>query len=132
MFVYPGYSHTDITYDTTMLRRVHTWYIAHGLLPATGVEESDPSLPRSFSLSQNYPNPFNPATTINFSLPAPSRVRLRVFDTLGREVATLADEPEPAGMNSVRFDGTRLSSGVYYYRIEAGSFAASKPMLLLK
>ncbi len=132
MFVYPGYSHTDITFDTTMLRRVHTWYIAHGLLPETAVEDPGPSLPRFFSLSQNYPNPFNPATTINFSLQASTRVRLRVFDALGREVATLVDKTAPPGVNSVRFEGERLSSGMYYYLIEAGSFIASKPMLLLK
>ena len=132
MYVYPGYSHTDITFDTTMLHRVRTWYIAHGLISAAGVEDRDPVVPHSFSLSQNYPNPFNPATTINFSLPASTHVTLNVFDILGREVATLVDEDEPAGVNSVRFDASRLSSGVYYYRVMAGSFVAVKQMLLLR
>jgi dienelactone hydrolase len=132
MYVYPGYSHTDITFDTTMLRRVRTWYTVHGLIPASGVNERDAVVPRSFSLAQNYPNPFNPATTIAFSLPTAAHVTLTVFDPLGREVARLVDKTEPPGVNSVRFDASRLSSGVYYYCIVAGSFVGTKQMLLVR
>ena len=132
IYIYPGFSHTDLPFDTTMLNRVRTWYIAHGLIPAAGVIEGDPVLPRAFSLAQNYPNPFNPATTIDFSLPASAHVTLKVFDILGREVATLVDKLEPPGVNSVRFDASSLASGVYYYRVMAGSFVAVKQMSLLR
>ena len=132
IYIYPGYSHTDLPFDTTMLNRVRTWYIAHGLIPAAGVTEGEPVLPRGFSLAQNYPNPFNPTTTIEFSLPTAAHVTLKVFDILGREIATLANKLEPAGVNSVRFDASRLSSGVYYYRIAAGSLVGTKQMLLVR
>ena len=132
MFIYPGYSHTDLPFDTTMLRRVHQWYTAHGLFPASAVVERDPALPSSFSLAQNYPNPFNPSTTITYSLPSAGHVTLKLFDPLGREVATLLDKTEPAGVNSVRLDASHLSSGVYYYRMVAGSFAESKQMMVLR
>jgi dienelactone hydrolase len=132
IYIYPGYSHTDLPMDTTMLNRVRTWYTAHGLIPATGVEEVDPVVPRSFSLAQNYPNPFNPSTTIDFTLPTAAHVTLKVFDPLGREVATLVDRIEPPGVNSLKFDASRLSSGVYYYRIVAGSFVGTRQMLLLR
>jgi dienelactone hydrolase len=132
MYIYPGYSHTDLPFDTTMLHRVRTWYTAHGLIPASGVTEAESLLPRSFSLAQNYPNPFNPSTTITYSLPAAGRVTLKVFDTLGREVATLVDEHESPGVKSLRFDASHLSSGVYYYRLMAGPFVAVKQMSLLR
>jgi dienelactone hydrolase len=132
MYIYPGFSHTDLPFDTTMLNRVRVWYTAHGLIPAAGVTEDEGVLPRSFTMTQNYPNPFNPSTTITYSLSAAAHVTLKVFDILGREVATLVDRPEPPGNNSVRFDASRLSSGVYYYRIEAGQFAGMKQMLLLR
>ena len=132
IYIYPGYSHTELTFDTTFLKRVRTWYTAHGLIATAGVEEVGPVVPRSFSLAQNYPNPFNPTTTIAYSLPAAAHVTLKVFDTLGREVATLVDENEPPGVKSLRFDASRLSSGVYYYRVMAGSFVGTKQMLLLR
>ena len=132
MYIYPGFSHTDLPFDTTMLNRVRVWYTAHGLIPAAGVTGDEGVLPRSFSLTQNYPNPFNPSTTITYGLPAAAHVTLKVFDILGRDVATLVNENEPPGQNSVRFDASRLSSGVYYYRIKAGSFVGMKEMLLLR
>ena len=132
IYIYPGFSHTDLPFDTTMLNRVRTWYTDHGLIPTAGVIEGEPVLPRAFSLAQNYPNPFNPTTTIEFSLPTAAHVTLKVFDILGREVATLADKLDPAGVNSVRFDASRLSSGVYYYRIAAGSLVVTKQMLLVR
>jgi len=75
--------------------------------------------PEQFELFHNYPNPFNPTTTISYQLPADSRVHLKVFDLLGREVATVADETEPAGYYQKTFDATRLSSGMYVYQIVA-------------
>jgi dienelactone hydrolase len=132
IYVYPGYSHTDMTFDTTMYKRVHTWYTSHGLFTASGVEEAGADVPRLISLSQNYPNPFNPSTTITYSLPAAMHVNLKVYDILGRELAAVVNEIEPPGVHSVRFDASQLSSGVYYYRIAAGSFVAAKQMLVVR
>ncbi len=86
----------------------------------------------SFRLSQNYPNPFNPSTTIAFSLPTASPVKLSVFNVLGQEVAVLANSQFSQGEHTVTFDASSLSSGLYFYRIEAGSFMATKSMTLIK
>jgi hypothetical protein len=88
--------------------------------------------PSGFALNQNYPNPFNPATTISFQIPNAARVKLTVFNVLGQQVATLVDNQMNAGMHAVSFDASRLASGMYFYRIEAGSFAATKKMMLVK
>jgi len=98
---------------------------------ALDVKEADMT-PKEFSLSQNYPNPFNPTTLISFQLPASGFVRLRVFDLLGKEVATLAEGERPAGSYQVSFDGSRLSSGIYLYRLEAGELTITKKLVLLK
>jgi probable HAF family extracellular repeat protein len=98
--------------------------------------EDDPALvidiPRDFALSQNYPNPFNPTTTISYQLPVDAHVTLIVSDVLGREMATLVNGQEEAGYKSVTFDGRRLASGIYIYRMTAGSFVETKRMMLLK
>jgi len=99
--------------------------------PPTSVIASD-AIPESFALSQNYPNPFNPTTRINFSLPIESRVRLDVFDMLGRKVATLMDEKRLAGEYVIDFDGSNLGSGVYVYQLSTGTQILSKKMILLK
>jgi len=88
--------------------------------------------PLAFRLGQNYPNPFNPTTTISYQLPAQSHVTLRVYDVLGNEVATLVDSFEEAGEKSVQFNATNIAGGVYFYRLQAGDFVASKKLLLLK
>jgi len=88
--------------------------------------------PAVYSLSQNFPNPFNPVTTIRYSLAQKSAVTLVVYNTLGQIVSTLADEIQDQGTHSIRFDGSRLASGVYFYRIQAGEYAESKKLLLLK
>ncbi|MBI5472156.1 MAG: T9SS type A sorting domain-containing protein [Ignavibacteriae bacterium] len=93
------------------------------------------SHPTSFSLSQNYPNPFNPTTTIKFTIPVGTGVApsvLKVFDVLGSEVATLVNEWKEAGTHQVHFDASRLASGMYFYRITAGSFVATKKMMVVK
>jgi hypothetical protein len=90
-------------------------------------------VPVKFELSQNYPNPFNPTTKINFSLPKDSRVTLTIFDISGREVSRLLnDEFKQADYYTMQFNGSNLSSGVYFYRIQAGDFIESKKMMLVK
>lgn len=92
------------------------------------------NLPNRFYLDQNYPNPFNPSTSIRYQLTAGSEVQLKVYDLLGREVATLVNEYKPAGNYSVNFSdsGSRLSSGVYFYALKAGNILLSKKMEMIK
>jgi hypothetical protein len=85
-----------------------------------------------FSLSQNYPNPFNPTTKINYQIPYTSLVSIKVYDLLGREVASLVNEEKPAGNYEAEFDGSDLSSGIYFYKIQAGDYTSVKKMILLK
>lgn len=87
--------------------------------------------PSKFSIS-NYPNPFNPTTAINYQLPVDGFVTLKVYDIVGKEVAKLVNENKGAGYYKVNFDASKLSSGIYIYTIYAGSFSASKKMLLTK
>ncbi len=93
----------------------------------------DPTeMPRSYTLGQNFPNPFNPATTILFQIPVTGHVTLKVFDVIGREVLTLVNDVRSAGVYSATVDGYKLTSGVYFYRIESGKFIQTKKMILLK
>jgi hypothetical protein len=102
----------------------------------TDVKRFDDAAPQRFSLEQNYPNPFNPSTKIRFTVPqvgtghAPSL--LKVYDILGREVATLVHEEKPAGTYEINFDATKLSSGVYFYRLQAAGFVETKRMILMR
>ena len=99
---------------------------------ANGTTENSLEIPTEFSLAQNYPNPFNPSTTINYSLPNTQYTVLKIYDITGKEVMTLINETKPAGRYQVKFDGSNLGSGVYFYKISAGSFTALKRMLLIK
>jgi hypothetical protein len=96
-----------------------------------GVEQMG-GIPKAFALLQNYPNPFNPATTIRYSLPHRTQVQLAVYNTLGQEVASLINADIDAGYHEVRFDGSDFASGVYFYRLRAGNYLATKRLLLLK
>ncbi|MGA2669673.1 MAG: T9SS type A sorting domain-containing protein [Ignavibacteria bacterium] len=97
-----------------------------------GVPGNQSNIPDKYALSQNYPNPFNPATMITYALPKAGNVKLTVYDVLGREVKTLVNEYKTAGTYNVTFDGSSLSSGLYFYRINAGSFTDTKKMVLVK
>jgi hypothetical protein len=90
------------------------------------------AIPGEFFLGQNYPNPFNPRTTIQYGLPHPSSVTLKVYNTLGQEVAVLVGETQEAGYHDVQFDGSGLASGVYFYRLRAGEYVASKRLILVR
>ena len=92
------------------------------------------NIPEDFSLYQNYPNPFNPATVINYKIAAYSHVQLKVYDLLGREVATLVNEYKQPGSYNVEFrvKGSELPSGVYLYNLKAGNFSDTKKLVLLK
>lgn len=103
-----------------------------GLTAATEKEKETTSLPLSYGLSQNYPNPFNPVTKINYELPKEGKVRLMIYDILGREVKTLVNEVKQAGKYTVEFNGTNFASGVYFYKIEAGKYTEVKRMVLVK
>jgi hypothetical protein len=94
--------------------------------------KNEKSEPLIFALYQNYPNPFNPSTTIKYSIPKASFVTLRVYDILGREVATLVNEEKPAANYEIKFNANNLSSGVYFYRIAAGNFISTKKFIILK
>ncbi len=98
----------------------------------TAVHQDAPNVPADFSLLQNYPNPFNPSTTISYDLSVKSLVTLKIYDILGREVETLVDQKQDPGKYGVRFDASRLSSGVYFYRLVAGNYVATRKMAVLK
>ena len=99
---------------------------------STDVENQGSHVPVEMNLKQNYPNPFNPSTTISYSIPKASYVKLRVFNILGKELATLADGFQSAGNHSARFLASNMASGVYFYRLEAEGYTAMKQMLLVK
>lgn len=97
-----------------------------------GTENQIKNIPASYSLGQNFPNPFNPATMIKYAIPRACQVDISVYDLLGQKVASLVNEHKDAGYYDIRFDGTKLSSGVYIYKIIAGSYTDMKKMVLMK
>jgi hypothetical protein len=119
---------------------------SHKIYAANIIQETEPtsstssqsaiaqisSVPTSYSLKQNYPNPFNPTTAIAYTLPEAAKVSLKVYDLLGREVATLVNETKAAGSYEARFDASRLASGLYLYKLQAGSYTETKKMMLVK
>ena len=117
------------------------------VINATSIEKIKNEFPNEFVLSQNYPNPFNPTTTISYQIPdqlwsrkpsvtlsgvEESFVQLKIYDVLGNEIATLVNESQAAGNYSIQFEGSNLSSGIYYYQLKTDQFMETKKMLLIK
>ena len=102
------------------------------VLPSVTDVADNKTVPTKYSLSQNYPNPFNPSTTIKYELPRASHVTLKVFNTLGQEVATLVDEAQEPGYKSVQWNASEVGSGVYFSLLHAGDFVATKKLLMLR
>lgn len=139
-----GMTVTDRTGVDLRIRLVDAWGNASDMTvaPALAVGEwvddggtpvpGDPGHPEVFDLAQNFPNPFNPSTTIRFDLPERAAVRLTLFSVLGQEVRVLAEGLQEAGTHTVRLDGAGLASGVYFYRLEAGSFVRTRSMMLVR
>ena len=90
------------------------------------------NIPTEFSLSQNYPNPFNPVTNIKFGMPKAGHVKIVIYNVLGQKVATLVDGFKPAGFHIIKFNASRLASGIYLYRIQTEGFSKVKRMILIK
>jgi Secretion system C-terminal sorting domain len=124
--LFPGYFNFK-----AQLGRDNWPYWEDSILVIVGVE-NEISLPTEFSLFQNFPNPFNPNTTIKYSIPEMNKVSLAVFNLLGEEVATLVNEEKVAGYHEIEFNASVLSSGIYFYRLQAGDFISTKKMILLK
>jgi hypothetical protein len=106
------------------------WFNGSGI--TTEIDPISEIIPQNFSLSQNYPNPFNPVTKISFAIPKNNFVTLKIYDISGREVATLINKEMTAGEYEATFDATKLSSGVYFYKISSGNFSDVKKMMLIK
>jgi len=103
-----------------------------GTFEYSDIVELEVGLPTVFSLEQNYPNPFNPTTKIKYQIANAGFVNMRVYDVLGNEVATLVNEEKAAGNYVVEFDGSTLTSGIYFYKLQAGIFIETKKMVLLR
>lgn len=129
-----GIGPTDFQYEPGMHEYLKGAIIGGTLYgEVTGTAQTDPiSLPKRALLKQNYPNPFNPTTEIQFTVVDRQLTIIKVFDVLGRDVATLVNEVKEPGTYTVEFDGSNLASGVYFYRLAAGDFVASKRIVLLK
>jgi hypothetical protein len=104
----------------------------YGDTSTTDIKLTHAPIPSNFKLLQNYPNPFNPSTTIGYQVPINSFVVLKVFDILGREVQSLVNERQSAGNHYVRFSAANLPTGVYFYRLQAGTFTETKKLTVLK
>ena len=127
-----GYSANN---DSSNVVNVIARYLANA--QTSGIKEKNKEeIPFAFKLMQNYPNPFNPSTKIDYTIPAGTQhavsVQLKVYDILGREVATLVNEEKPAGNYKVTFDAKNLASGIYFYRLKAGNYISVKKMILLR
>jgi photosystem II stability/assembly factor-like uncharacterized protein len=135
-----SWSHISCSnYNINSIQRVDNYIIVDGddgifKLDLLTLDVIDPvsSIPRNYSLSQNYPNPFNPSTKIKYAIAGRQMVSLKVYDLLGNEIKTLVNELKQPGVYEVTFDGSRLSSGIYFYKLQSGSFTQTRKFILLK
>jgi photosystem II stability/assembly factor-like uncharacterized protein len=118
--------------DTFMFAGTDYHAVWRRLRPGIVSVETEQEIPQGFNLAQNYPNPFNPTTTIQYLIPENGTVKLTVYNALGEAVRTLVNNYKEAGTYTINFNASNLSSGIYYYRINAGEFSASKKMILIK
>ncbi len=132
-----SFYHTDSTYVAVFWTHEENgikdiWMAKTIYIPLIGGVNKPPQVLNNYTLEQNYPNPFNPVTTINYIIAAKDFVTIKVYDLLGKEIATLVNGEKSAGSYSVNFNASRLSSGVYFYRMQAGSFLETKKLVLMK
>jgi hypothetical protein len=118
-------NHCDLVGDATL----ETSGAITGIYP---YESNNNNQPNGFTLKQNYPNPFNPTTSIQYQVSSISQVILKVYDVMGSEIAVLVNEEQPTGTYEVEFNAAELSSGIYFYKLQAGNFTETKKMLLMK
>jgi hypothetical protein len=118
--------------DLVVVANHHGAYLYDKRTPAWAGEGSEGGLPDQIVLRQNYPNPFNPQTTISFETAAPMHVTLEVFNLLGQSLALLVDGSLPPGPHQTTFDASRFSSGVYFYRVSAGTQSQTRKMMVIK
>ena len=134
------YSDSNVIQNTNLYYAIRAVDIHDNRSPRSGevaiifvnVAENASGVPTQFALRQNYPNPFNPSTTIGFSLPRAAHAVLKVFNTLGEEIETLISEELGAGTYTTRWDAASIASGVYFYRLQAGSYVETKKLILLR
>ncbi|GJQ64153.1 MAG: hypothetical protein SCALA702_32060 [Melioribacteraceae bacterium] len=124
---------TSLTGDTLFISQYNTRSLRMitGMLTPTSIHDKNDA-PQRFSLKPNYPNPFNPETNISFSIPTAEIVKITIFDTLGQQVSVLTNREYQAGTHDIKFHGSHLTSGIYYYQITAGEFNQVRKMMLLK
>jgi len=129
----PKHSTNPNGYGTTISDKVdYIPFATKAFDITTSIERISETLPTTYSLAQNYPNPFNPSTKINYSVPQESFVKLIVYDILGKEITTLVNEDKAVGNYQVEFNGSNLSSGVYFYRMESGNFSDMKKFIFVR
>jgi photosystem II stability/assembly factor-like uncharacterized protein len=130
-FQFQGAESWGISFDNDIIYSNDGWQTSTVQFSFTvGVQDEHKLV--NFNLSQNYPNPFNPSTSLQYAIGSRQFVTLKVFDLLGREVATLVNEEKPAGEYEVEFDGSDITSGIYFYQLIAGEFTETKKMILIK
>ncbi len=134
---YLGTQYTSVVFVVSGLQTAASARYSYSAAGDTGqsivdVKADAESIPVQSALRQNYPNPFNPSTAISYQLSAVSRVNLKVFDILGREVATLVDDLRQPGSYSIRWDAAGMTSGIYLYRLSVGDSHVTKKMILLR
>ena len=134
------FSGTDYQFSSISFNKNKSWTIVGNggtILKTTNggttfIKDQNIELPNNFILEQNYPNPFNPATTIQYQIPKLLHVTLKIYDILGRELATVVNEEQTIGKYEVEFNGSNYVSGIYFYQLQAGNYSSVKKMILIK